>query len=94
MKTVIRSYVSSDKFAYREDTNTSLLGLIKSQHVWLKSLDTGEADCVTVFAFDFSNIRPSIRLITSFYLTSERNCPSIPTLLIGLLISYLVGNKE
>ena len=70
MKTVIRSYVSSDKFAYREDTNTSLLGLIKSQHVWLKSLDTGEADCVTVFAFDFSTIRPSIQLITSFYLTS------------------------
>ena len=70
MKTVIRSYVSSDKFAYREGTNTSLLALIKSQHVWLKSLDTGEADCVTVFACDFPNIRPSIQLITSFYLTS------------------------
>ena len=38
--------------------------------MWLKSLDTGEADCVKVFAFDFSNIRPSIQLITSFYLTS------------------------
>ena len=62
MKTVIRSYVSSDKFAYRGGTNTSLLALIKSQHVWLKSLDTGEADCATVFAFDFSNIRPSIQL--------------------------------
>ena len=66
MKTVIRSYVSPDKFSYGEGTNTSLLALIKSQHVWLKSLDTGEADCVTVFAFDFSNIRPSTQLITAF----------------------------
>ena len=62
MKTVIRSYVLSDKFAHREGTNTSLLDLIKSQHVWLKSLDTGEADCATVFAFELSNIRPSIQL--------------------------------
>ena len=38
--------------------------------MWLKSLDTGGTDCVTVFAFDFSNIRSLIQLITSFYLTS------------------------
>ena len=42
-----------DQFAYKEGLNTSL-ALIKSQHMWLKWLDTREADCVKVFAFDFS----------------------------------------
>ena len=50
---VIRSYLLPDQFAYREGTNTSH-AFINSQHMWLKWLDTGEADCVRVFAFDFS----------------------------------------
>ena len=41
VKPVIRSYQSLDQFAYREGTNTSQ-GLIKSEHMWLKWLDTGE----------------------------------------------------
>ena len=35
VKPVIRPYVSSDQFAYREGTKTNL-PLIKSQHMWLK----------------------------------------------------------
>lgn len=50
---VIRSHVSSKQFAYREGTNTTL-ALIKRQHMRLKWLDTREADCAGVFAFDFS----------------------------------------
>ena len=44
---VIRSYLLPDQFSYRDGTNTSH-ALIKSQHMWLKWLDTGEADCVRV----------------------------------------------
>ena len=92
VKPVIRSYVSSDQFAYREGTNTTTLAPIKSQHMWLKWLDTGEADCVRVLPL--ISLRPSNQFITLFHLTSLGKCPSIPTLLTGLLISYLVGNKE
>ena len=53
LKPVIRSYVSSDQFACREGTNTTL-ARIKRQHRWLKLLDTGETDCVRAFAFDLS----------------------------------------
>ena len=92
VKPVIRSYVSSDQFAYREGTNTTTLAPTESQHMWLKCLDTGEADCVRVLPL--ISLRPSNQLITLFYLTSLGKCPSIPTLLTGLLNSYLVGNKE
>ena len=91
MKTVIRSYVSSDKFAYREGINTSLLALIKSQHVWLKSLDTGEADCVTVFAFDFSKAFDSVNHFILFNKLTEL---SINLYIVNWIINFLRSRQQ
>jgi len=66
LKHVIRSYVSSDQFAYGEGTNTAL-ARFKRQHMyrWLKLLDTGEADCVMAFAFDLSKAFNSVKFSKS-----------------------------
>ena len=75
IKPVISSLIQPDRFAYKEGLNTSL-ALIKSQHMWLKWLDTRprEADCVRVFAFDFSKAFDSVNHFILFYLTSLKNC--------------------
>ena len=71
-------------------TNTTL-ALIKRQHMRLNG-STPERQIVQG-VLPLISLRPSNRLITLFYLTRLGNCTSIPTLLTGLLISYLVGNK-
>ena len=60
--------------------------------MWLKWLDPGEGDCVRVFTFDFSKAFDSVNHFILFNKLKE--LPSVPTLLIGLLIFYLIDNKE
>ena len=74
----------------REGTNTSL-GLIKSQHMWLKWLDTGEADCVRVFASDFSKAFDSAN---HFILLNKFKELSINPYIGLLLFFYLAANNE
>ena len=51
LSSLLKTCISPDQFAYKADHNTTM-ALIKNQHFWLKSLDSG-ADFVRVFTFDF-----------------------------------------
>ena len=87
---IARSCLSLDQLAYREGTNTSK-ALIKSQHMWLKWLDTGEADCVRVFAFDFSKAFDSVN---HFILFNELKELPINPYIVDWIISFLFNRQQ
>ena len=87
---IARSYLSLDQLAYREGTNTSKT-LIKSEHMWLKWLDTGEADCVRVFAFDFSKAFDSVN---HFILFNELKELPINPYIVDWIISFLFNRQQ
>ena len=90
VKPVIRSYQSLDQFAYREGTNTSQ-GLIKSEHMWLKWLDTGGADCVRVFAFNFSKAFDSVNHFNLFKKLKEL---LINPYIVNWIINFLFNRQQ
>ena len=87
---ITRSYLSLDQFAYREGTNTSK-ALIKSQHMWLKWLDTGEADCVRVFAFNFSKAFDSVN---HFILFNKLKELPINPYIVAWIINFLFNRQQ
>ena len=58
LSSLLKTSISPDQFAYKADHKTTM-ALIKNQHFWLKSLDSG-ADFVRVFAFDFRKAFDSV----------------------------------
>ena len=59
--------------------------------MWLKSLDPGEADCVTVFAFDFSKAFDSVNHFILFNKLTEL---SINPYIVNWIINFLFSRQQ